>query len=106
MPFIQFAFRWMNCLLMREIPLRLVYRVWDTYLAEAEQFGTLHIYVCAAFLLHWSDELKQMDFQEIVLHLQHLPTAEWSDKDVETLISQAYIWMTLYNDAKGHLGAK
>ena len=72
----------MNCILMREIPLRSllssfvflshifisillrsVYRVWDTYLAEGEQFGTLHIYVCAAFLIHWSDELKKMDFQ-------------------------------------------
>ena len=32
--FIQFAFRWMNCLLMRELSLDLIYRVWDTYLAE------------------------------------------------------------------------
>lgn len=32
--FLQFAFRWMNCLLMRELPMHLVIRVWDTYLAE------------------------------------------------------------------------
>ena len=32
--FIQFAFRWMNCLLMRELPIDLILRVWDTYLAE------------------------------------------------------------------------
>ena len=32
--FIQFAFRWMNCLLMRELSLDLILRVWDTYLAE------------------------------------------------------------------------
>lgn len=30
-----FAFRWMNCLLLRELPLRLMVRLWDTYLAEA-----------------------------------------------------------------------
>jgi hypothetical protein len=29
--FIQFAFRWMNCLLMRELSLDLILRVWDTY---------------------------------------------------------------------------
>ncbi|KAJ3317876.1 GTPase-activating protein [Boothiomyces sp. JEL0866] len=30
--FIQFAFRWMNCLLMREISLNLIIRMWDSYL--------------------------------------------------------------------------
>ena len=29
--FIQFAFRWMNNLLMREIPLACTIRLWDTY---------------------------------------------------------------------------
>lgn len=32
--FLQFAFRWMNCLLMREMSLRNVIRMWDTYLAS------------------------------------------------------------------------
>lgn len=30
--FIQFSFRWMNCLLMREISVRNTIRMWDTYL--------------------------------------------------------------------------
>ncbi len=30
--YIQFAFRWMNNLLMREFPLRCVIRLWDSYL--------------------------------------------------------------------------
>ena len=29
--FIQFAFRWMNCLLMRELKLEHTIRMWDTY---------------------------------------------------------------------------
>ena len=32
--YIQFAFRWMNNLLMREFPLRCVIRLWDSYLAS------------------------------------------------------------------------
>ncbi len=32
--FIQFAFRWVNCLLLREVPFQLGIRLWDTYLAE------------------------------------------------------------------------
>lgn len=30
--YLQFSFRWMNNLLMREIPLRATIRLWDTYL--------------------------------------------------------------------------
>lgn len=29
--YLQFAFRWMNNLLMREVPLRCTIRLWDTY---------------------------------------------------------------------------
>lgn len=32
--YMQFAFRWMNCLLLRELPLHTIIRVWDTYLSE------------------------------------------------------------------------
>lgn len=31
MRYLQFAFRWMNNLLMREVPLRCTVRLWDTY---------------------------------------------------------------------------
>ena len=32
--YLQFAFRWMNNLLMREMPLHCVIRLWDTYLVS------------------------------------------------------------------------
>ena len=32
--FMQFAFRWVNCLLLREVPFGLAVRLWDTYLSE------------------------------------------------------------------------
>ena len=34
--FMQFAFRWMNCLLMREISVRNTVRMWDTYLVSVD----------------------------------------------------------------------
>lgn len=33
--FIQFSFRWMNCLLMREISVKNTIRMWDTYMVSA-----------------------------------------------------------------------
>lgn len=61
--FMQFSFRWMNCLLMREVTIRNTIRMWDTYLAEEQGFSDFHLYVCAAFLVKWSDQLVKMDFQ-------------------------------------------
>ncbi len=87
--FIQFAFRWMNCLLMRELPLQLVIRVWDTYLSELETFGIFHVYVCAAFLVRFSEDLRQVEFQDIMLFLKAPPTLNWSNKDIDLLLSQA-----------------
>ena len=61
--FMQFSFRWMNCLLMREVSVKNTIRMWDTYLAEEQGFSEFHLYVCAAFLVKWSEQLVRMDFQ-------------------------------------------
>lgn len=34
--FIQFSFRWMNCLLMREVSVKNTIRMWDTYMVRTE----------------------------------------------------------------------
>lgn len=41
--YMQFSFRWMNCLLMRELSMRSVIRMWDTYLVSTPcTHGTIH----------------------------------------------------------------
>ncbi|KAI8321225.1 RabGAP/TBC [Martensiomyces pterosporus] len=100
--FIQFAFRWMNCLLMREVHLANTVRMWDTYLAEPDGFSSFHIYVCAAFLLKWSKDIQHLDFQKIMLFLQHPPTDAWDTKDIELLLSEAYMYKCLYHDSPNH----
>lgn len=102
--FLQFSFRWMNCLLMRELSLPLIIRMWDTYLSETPLgFNNFHVYVCAAFLIKFSAELRAMDFQEILLFLQNTPTSSWQEKDIELMLSEAFIWQSLYKNATAHL---
>ena len=138
--FIQFSFRWMNCLLMREVSVKNTIRMWDTYLvgcnlsvdraldlfnpqmqAEEQGFSEFHLYVCAAFLVKWSDQLVKMDFQvgqslvkpcseslltprkEIMMFLQALPTRDWTEKDMELLLSEAFIWQSLFRGSSAHL---
>ncbi|KAJ2492422.1 GTPase-activating protein [Coemansia sp. RSA 2050] len=103
--FIQFAFRWINCLLMREVSLASTIRMWDTYLAEPDGFSTFHIYVCAAFLLKWSKQIQQLDFQKTLLLLQRPPTEPWTAKDVELLLSEAYMYKCLYHNSPNHYSA-
>ena len=69
--FLQFAFKWMNCLLLREFSLSCVIRLWDTYLSEGNGgFEDFHVYVCASFLVHFSSELQQMGFDELFQFMQ------------------------------------
>ncbi|SCU85517.1 LAFA_0D16138g1_1 [Lachancea sp. 'fantastica'] len=152
--FIQFAFRWMNCLLMREFSMDMVIRMWDTYLSETSlesssstvadpsgmtlssdgslqnspvnayreksssksmqskhstvatsrqtSLSEFHVFVCAAFLVKFSDKLINMDFQETITFLQNPPTKCWTESDIELLLSEAYIWQSLYKDATSH----
>ena len=103
-----FAFRWMNCLLLRELPLRLVVRLWDTYMAEMKNsikdgFGNFHIFVCAALLLKFRSKLKEMKFQDLLQFLHNLPTNDWTIKDIEELLSQAYVYMSSFEGSPSHL---
>jgi len=115
--FVQFAFRWFNCLLMREFPLPLIIRMWDTYLAEVrnnwslllfwlsqgDAFPVFHLYVCASYLVTFSKRLMSMDFQELMIFLQNPPTSTWAEADIETMLSRAYMWKTLFDDSPSHL---
>ncbi|PNH10390.1 GTPase-activating protein gyp1 [Tetrabaena socialis] len=101
--FIQFALRWVNCLLVRELPFCLAIRLWDTYLAEGSGFSEFLIYLCAAFLLSWRDRLGRLEFQELILFLQRLPTADWTEAQLERLLSEAFVLRASYSDAQSHL---
>lgn len=105
--FLQFAFRWVNCLLMRELSSPYIVRLWDTYFSEGDNTGVkeFHIYVCAAFLMRFAKELKGMEMENLVLFIQSLPTSHWSLQDIEMLVSQAYVYKCLYHESPHHLSA-
>ncbi|CAG9767413.1 unnamed protein product [Ceutorhynchus assimilis] len=102
--YLQFSFRWLNNLLTRELPLRCTIRLWDTYLSENDCFPTFQLYVCAAFLLYWKDDLmRQRDFQGLLLLLQNLPTQSWTSSQISLLVAEAYKLKVMFADAPNHL---
>lgn len=42
-------------------------------------------------------------WQEIMMFLQALPTKDWTEKDIELLLSEAFIWQSLFQDSRAHL---
>jgi hypothetical protein len=102
--FMQFAFKWMNCLLLREFRLGCIIRLWDTYLSEGGGgFEDFHVYVCASFLVHFSNELQEMGFDELFQFMQNMPTGDWGDREIEILLSSAFVLSTLFEGSEAHL---
>jgi len=107
--FLTFGFKWMNCLLMREMTIKCIIRIWDTYLSEGDGSGTqlgfeqFHIYFCAAFLCKFSEDIKGKPFDEIFGFLQDLPTNNWGDEEIGLLLSQAFVLNSLFADSDAHL---
>jgi hypothetical protein len=87
--FLHFSFRWLLCLLLREISIKNVLRVWDVYFSEKKGFFLLHAATCANLLATWSKELQRLEFDEIVLFLQNLPSLKWKQKQVVQLMEKA-----------------
>lgn len=101
--FLQFSFRWFNCLLLREFPFLLVDRLWDTYISEGNNFADFLVYACAAFLLTWSSKLLNMEFQDMIMFLQSPPTEHWTYDQVDTVMSKAFLWRAVFSRAQSHL---
>jgi hypothetical protein len=98
--YVQFCFRWMNCFLIREFPVKLILRLWDTYFSEEKGFSEFHLYVCACLLLSFSEKLKFMtEFQEVIVFLQNLPTSNWEIKDIDVLLAKSYSIKELYSNS-------
>lgn len=37
------------------------------------------------------------------MFLQALPTRDWTEKDIELLLSEAFIWQSLFRGSSAHL---
>jgi hypothetical protein len=94
--FLQFSFRWMNCFLMREFSLKIIIRLWDTYFSEDNAFNNFHVFVCAGLLLSFSEKIKSMEFQELIIFLQNMPTDVWTLEDIDVLLAKTYQINILY----------
>jgi hypothetical protein len=87
-----FALRWMNCLLVREFSLPLMFRLWDLFLSEHSKIATTTVYICAAMLGVLAPNLIGLDGPEFVLRIQSVSVDFWTLEDLETILAQAFVY--------------
>jgi len=89
--YVHFAFRWMVCMLIREIPISTVVRLWDNYLSEGESMLSFHLYTTCSFLQTFTEDIiKLPSFDQTLVFVQNLPTDNWNELHAEYLIKRAY----------------
>ena len=88
----EFAFRWVNCLLVREFPMTLVFRLWDLYLSNHHKISTTHVYVCAALMTLLSPKIINLNHSDFIIQIQSIEPTEWTLGDIEMIIAQAYVY--------------
>jgi hypothetical protein len=83
--------RWVTYIFVREFPLGVTLRVWDAFISEPVEPVGLCIYISAALLILYKDQILSKNAQEIVGLLLNLPTENWTESDVLILLSHAYL---------------
>jgi hypothetical protein len=87
-----FAFRWMNCLLVREFALPSMWRVWDLFLSNHTKIASTTVYLCAAMLGELAPTLTEVDGSEFLIRIQSLSVDFWSAERMETILAQAFVY--------------
>lgn len=86
-----FAFRWFNCLFIREFPYELYKRVFTTMLCY-ESLNDFLVYFGVSLILHFKSQLMIHDFGANIIILQNISTYEWSEKIVRDLLHTTSIY--------------
>jgi hypothetical protein len=58
---------------------------------------TFTLYLLVAIMVKFSNQLQKLNFDDIMRFMQKPPTREWNEKDLETIISEAYVYRIHYS---------
>uniref|UniRef100_A0A915CSC9 Rab-GAP TBC domain-containing protein n=1 Tax=Ditylenchus dipsaci TaxID=166011 RepID=A0A915CSC9_9BILA len=89
-------FKWLQHLLVRQLPMHLVIKLWDHYLSKKGGFTNLHFFDCAAILLKISEKMEelmnsnQLDFFSNIRSV----LSQWTEEDIDEVIKTG---MKLFN---------
>ncbi|EAY04116.1 TBC domain containing protein [Trichomonas vaginalis G3] len=88
----EFAFRWVNCLLVREFSVSIIFRIWDNYLSHHNRIATSHVYMCAALMDAMAYKLMPLNHAEFIILMQAIDPNGWHPQEIEDMLAQAYVF--------------
>jgi hypothetical protein len=94
--FYHMYFKWVTCLLLRQFSVKIGLRLFDTYLSDENNYFGFSLYILAAIILKFSKKFKKMSFEEMMLFQQNMPTKEWQEEDLSTVIAEAYVYQSYF----------
>jgi hypothetical protein len=89
-------FKWVTCLLLRQLSVRMGLRLFDTYIADENNYFNFIMYILAAIVLKFSRKLKKMRFEEMMVFQQNMPTKEWREEELSIVIAEAYVYQSYF----------
>jgi hypothetical protein len=92
------SFQWFLCLLLRQFSAPLKFRLLDFYFTEIDHINEWLVYIGAAFLMKFSNKLKEMNaYDKILMFFTTLKTENWGEMDINMLLGEAHIYKNSYN---------
>lgn len=98
--FYHMYFKWVTCLLLRQFSVKIGLRLFDTYISDENNYFQFSLYILAAIILKYSKKFKKMNFEEMMIYQQNMPTKDWSEEDLATVIAEAYVYQNYFNPNK------
>ena len=89
-------FKWVACLLLRQFTVKIGLRLFDSYLADQNNYFVLCLFVLSAIMLKYSKKFKKMKFEELMIFQQNMPTKQWDEQDLSTIIAEAYVYKSYF----------
>jgi len=90
------AMRWLGCLMVRELPLPLCVRLWDTCIAQSalghrRGFSDFLVDFIVSFMNSHDKSLRNADFDDLMEFLLRPPSRKMSAADLEMVTAEAYV---------------
>lgn len=76
--------------------MKICLRLFDTYLADESNYFSFSLFILAAIILKYSKKFKKMKFEEMMIFQQNMPTKEWEEEDLSTVIAEAFVYQSFF----------
>ncbi|ELA47681.1 hypothetical protein VCUG_00882 [Vavraia culicis subsp. floridensis] len=92
-----FAFRWFNCLFVREFKIEYYLLFLDSMLATSN-YELFVIYFAVSLIVNLRKEILSRDFNDVLLFLQSLNELDWEYTELKILFASVYVNVNVFEE--------